>query len=159
MSIRAALCLAIACTIGACAAPAAEPSEPAPAAPIAQVPDDNELVAVAVIEPTPAMLKAALDDDPEAMRDAVVALSGCQAASTCPSQYGSCSSWSAPSLCESICGGIGACICKPVWSEECQGVPPEIKGRDSYNSFRVCFNPSGQSCTEWQQTSYTYCGC
>lgn len=161
MSMRAAaVCLAIA--LGACTASAPETSAPAPAAAAAaHVFDEDgaELMAVAVIEPTPAMLKAALDDDPEAMRDSVIALAGCQAASTCPAEYGSCSSWSASTLCDQTCGGIGFCICRPVWSEECQGVPAEPKGRDSYNSFRVCFNASGQSCTEWQQTSYTYCGC
>jgi hypothetical protein len=160
MSMRAgAVCLAIA--LGACTASAPETSAPAPAPvpALAQVFDENEeeLMAVAVIEPTEAMLKAALADDPEAMRDAVVALAGCQAASTCPAEYGSCSSWSGWSQCDQTC--VGLCLCKPIWSPECEGVPPEPKGTNSYNSFRVCFNSSGQSCTEWQKTTSTFCGC
>src|SRR5688572_1450987 len=80
MNMRAgAVCLAIACSLWACTAPATEPSAPAPApapAPAAAIFDEDakELVPVAVIEPTEAMLKAALADDPDAMRDAAVAL-------------------------------------------------------------------------------------
>jgi hypothetical protein len=157
-----ALCLAIA--LGACTGSTepAEPAEPAAVAPasspVAVDEAGQEIMAVAVIAPTPAMLKAALADDPAAMRDAAVALAGCQAATTCPSQYASCSSWSAPALCAQACN-LGACICRPIGSPECEGEVPEPKGSESYNAFRVCFNSSGQSCTEWTKSTYTVCGC
>ena len=161
MSMRArAVFLAIACILGACTtAPAPEPA-PAPApAPIAHMVDEegNEIAAVAIIEPSPAMLKAALADDPEAMRDAAaVSLTGCQAATTCPTSFASCSSWSASTMCEQACN-IGVCLCRPVWA--CEGEPPEVKGSESFNAFRVCFNSTGQSCTEWTKTTNTVCGC
>jgi hypothetical protein len=166
MSMRS-VCLAIACLVGACTTPATETSVPAPApAPApesAQLLDEDvvelgaELTAVKIIAPTQAMLTAALDDDPEAMRDAATSLAGCQAASTCPTEYGSCSSWSAGSQCEVTCFP-GTCPCRPIWSPDCEGVPPTDREVTWYNKFRVCFNASGQSCTEWQKTGVSHCG-
>jgi hypothetical protein len=162
MNIRArAVVFAFACSLVACTSPAPDASttEPAEATdtPVWSAPDPAPEVAVeAVIEPTAAMLRAALANDPQAMSAAAAALGTCQAASTCPAQYASCGSWSPSTLCSSTCNN-GACLCHPVWA--CEGEPPEPKGLDSYNAFRVCFDSGGHSCTEWQKTSYTICGC
>jgi hypothetical protein len=109
------------------------------------------------LAPSPELLKAALTNDPDIMRDAVIATaSTCQAASTCPAQFGSCGSWSTPSLCSETCGAP-LCVCRPI--RQCEGEPPEPRGTDTFNSFRVCFDPSHNACTEWSSTTSTFCGC
>jgi hypothetical protein len=164
MSITARIVVvALACSMWACTTSPRQPpeaSEPertvSPV--VASAADEAPLaVELALIEPTPAMLRAALANDPDAMRDAAAtALAGCQPSNTCPAQFASCTNWSTPSLCSSQCGP-GVCICKPIW--QCEGEPPEPRGTDTFNSFRICFNPQAQPCTEWQQTSSTFCGC
>jgi hypothetical protein len=114
-------------------------------------------LARAVTPPTPAMLQAALANSPDAMRDAVATQTTCQAAVTCPPQYASCSTWSTYTLCGSQCGP-GVCICKPVI--DCSpDDPSSLRGRDTYNAFRVCFDSNQNACTEWAQSISTYCGC
>jgi hypothetical protein len=166
MTIRArAVVIAIAC--GLCACEAAGQGPPAGRAPeaTASMADPEEPAAVdtplyinrAMIPPTPEMLKAALSNDPDAMRDAIVTTAGtCQASSTCPSQFGSCTNWSTPSLCSATCGA-SFCICRPI--RLCDGEPPEPKEVDTYNSFRVCFDSSANACTEWSNTTSSFCGC
>jgi hypothetical protein len=164
MSITARIVVvALACSLWACTTSPRQPPEASdlertvdPV--IASTADEASLfVERTLIEPTPAMVRAALSNDPDAMRDAATtALTGCQAASTCPIQYASCTNWSTPSLCNSQCGG-SFCICRPI--RLCEGEPPEPRGTDTFNAFRICFNPQGQACTEWQQTISTFCGC
>lgn len=168
MTIRArAVVIAIAC--GLCACESAGQGPPAGRAPEATAsvadPDPDEPATAdtplylnrAMIPPTPEMLKAALSNDPDAMRDAIVATAGtCQASSTCPSQFGSCTNWSTPSLCSATCGA-SFCICRPI--RLCDGEPPEPKEVDTYNSFRVCFDSSQNACTEWSNTTSSFCGC
>lgn len=160
MSIKAgAICLAIACSLWACTTSATDPApEPAPAPVADPVPvtisdDGQETILQAVIAPTEEMLAAALTEDPDAMRDATTSLNSCQPTSTCPAEYGSCTPWSTATLCEQECG-VGICKCTPVWACDV-----EVKGRESLNSYRVCFNSGGQACTEWNQTTYFTCGC
>lgn len=155
--------VAVACSLWACTTsprqtPAPEPSEAERfASPVTASTDEAPLFVLReVIPPTEAMLKAALSNDPDAMRDAAAAVAGCQASNSCPAQFASCTSWSTPSVCNSSCGP-GVCICRPV--RLCEGEPPEPRGTDTFNSFRVCFDPAQHACTEWQQTSTTFCGC
>lgn len=166
MSITARIVVvALACSLWACTTsprqpPAPESSEPERTASpvVASAADEAPLfVERTLIEPTPAMLRAALANDPDAMREAAAtAVAGCQASSSCPAQYASCTNWSTASLCNSSCGP-GVCICRPI--RFCEGEPPEPRGTDTFNAFRVCFDPQQHACTEWQQTSSTFCGC
>jgi hypothetical protein len=158
--------LAVACSLGACTAAAPEP-EPGPdvTAPGLDVtaPGDEEAAPAAeerIIAPTPEMLDAALFGDPEAMA-AVVPLSGCQAPSTCPSQYGSCSGWSNWAQCSLSCNSNPWCGCGPEHPDEppCEPNPYETSALVTSNRFRVCFNSQGQSCTEWNRGFSSYCGC
>jgi hypothetical protein len=157
--------VAVICSLAACTTPTTPAANPEPGETHATVSeltgsrdDAPTYIARAVIAPTPAMLKAALANDPDAMRDAVVASvpAGCQAASTCPAQFGACTNWSTTTLCNETCG-VGVCICRPII--DCDGEPPETKGRDTFNSFRVCFDSNQNACTEWSSTTSTFCGC
>jgi hypothetical protein len=110
-----------------------------------------------MIPPTPEMLKAALTNDPDAMRDAIATTATtCQASSTCPAQFASCSAWSTPSLCSSTCG-TPSCLCRPL--KDCVGVPPEPREVDTFNSFRICFDSATNACTQWSSTTSSFCGC
>lgn len=156
-----ALPLAIACTLWACttAAPGPRP-DPAEIAP-----DEAPLASVErFIEPTPAMLAAALSGDPSRMQ-ASTALSGCPAPSTCPTEFGSCTGWSAPSACNLSCVAAPLCSC-PIGpqhpdypSEPCEPDPEIGRAITTSSSFRVCFNSAQQACTEWKQSFSSHCGC
>lgn len=157
--------LAVACSLWACTQATPQPPTPDPAAERATsaLPatlDEAPLyVEKTVIEPTPEMLRAALSNDPDTMREAVAttaAASGCMASSSCPAEFGSCTNWSTPSLCSSTCGA-SYCFCRPI--RLCEGEPPEPRGVDTYNAFRICFDSNANPCTEWQQTISTFCGC
>ncbi len=69
--------------------------------------------------------------------------------------YGSCASWSSYTECgELYCSGVargcGAC------GELCVGFGLE----QQYESYRICFNQFGESCTQWSRFADTYsCGC
>lgn len=162
MIIKAlSLSLAIACSLWACTAAAPEPqSEPA-------LPGDDEVPASVerFIAPTPAMLAAALRGDPTEMQTSV-AFSGCMAPSTCPASFGSCGAWSAPAECGVTCTVSPICTCpiKPEHPDDPPNEPcePDLsvkRGKRTFNSFRVCFNPQAQACTEWKQTLQFFCGC
>jgi hypothetical protein len=163
MLIRArAVVFAVVCGLCACTNTSHDPAvnrsvaEQPTVEPAAALTDDVVYVPRLLIPPSPEMLKAAQANDPDAMRDAVTTDTTCHATSSCPAQFGSCGSWSTTALCNSVCG-IGVCICKPI--RLCDGEPPETKGQDTYNSFRVCFDPGGASCTEWLSSTVTICGC
>ena len=167
MTIRSrAVVIALACGLGACEAagqtsqaPPADPAPPGASSMEVQSPTDDTTLTIprAVIAPTPEMLRAALTNDPDAMRDAVVATAAtCQASSSCPAQFASCGSWSTPSLCSETCGAP-LCRCMPI--RLCDGEPPEPRGTDTFNSFRVCFDSNANACTEWSSTTSTFCGC
>ena len=114
------------------------------------------IVARKLITPTPEMLKAALSNDPDAMRAAVTTAGTCQAASTCPAEFGACTNWSTPTICNETCGAP-YCICRPI--RLCGGDPPEPRGTQTFNAFRICFDPQQHACTEWSNTSSSFCGC
>jgi hypothetical protein len=90
------------------------------------------------------------------MRDAVNSVGSCQAPSSCPPQFGACTNWSTPNLCNSVCGQ-SFCICRPI--RFCEGEPPEPRGVDTYDQYRVCFDPQQNGCTEWSNTVQSFCGC
>jgi hypothetical protein len=100
--------------------------------------------------PTPEMLQAALSNNREAMSKAVVAAAACTGNVTCPG-YGSCTVWSAPVYCDTVCSSR---VCSHV-----PGEPAEVFGSDIYDSYRICFNPQQQACTEWNESVHTFCGC
>lgn len=142
--VRNALWLMIVCAVGACtvAQPGSQDHGQGEAVDEIAVPSKQ-----AVIPPTPAMLAAALSGDPDAMASAIRP-NACVAPSTCPSQFGSCAGWSTPSFCGEQC-----------LSSLCEGGAEGRFGKAISNSFRVCFDASGNSCTEWKQTSTIFCGC
>jgi hypothetical protein len=166
MTIRSrAVVIAIACGLCACSGAVQDPlAGRAPEATTsAAVPQELAAVATplyinrAMIPPTPAMLKAALSGDPDAMRDAIATTATtCQASSSCPAQFGSCSGWSTPSMCSSTCGAP-FCLCHPL--KNCLDEPPEPREVDTFNSFRVCFDSTQHGCTEWSNTTSQFCGC
>ena len=87
--------------------------------------------------------------------------SACNSTTPCPPEYGSCAGWSAYSNCgDGICGTFKFCG-DPPWCYEpdlCFG-PALYQERER---FRVCFNSTGQSCTEYQRlvpSVPTSCGC
>ena len=166
MTIRVrAVVIAIACGLCACeAAGQAPPASRAPEA-TASVAVPEELAAVdtplyvnrALIAPTPEMLKAALTNDPDAMRDSIATTATtCQASNTCPAQFASCTAWSTPSMCSSTCG-TPLCLCRPL--KDCVGEPPEPRETDTFNSFRICFDSAQHACTHWSSTTSSFCGC
>jgi hypothetical protein len=167
MTISAqAIVLAVICNLGACTTPDQETPSPTPIAapesaaalaPALATPDEvSVLVARTLVPPTPAMLKAALADDRDAMRDAIMTLSGCHSASICPPEFASCASWSTSSPCATFCGPV-ECFCKP--GSQCDGEDLGPRGGTTFNSFRVCFNSAQVPCTEWRSTNVTSCGC
>jgi hypothetical protein len=109
-----------------------------------------------VIRPTQAMLDAAQRGDAQAMQAAVTLSGTCEASSTCPAQYGACTNWSGSFECNQTCGP-GVCLCKPWLNPDC--TPDDLRGRIYYNSYRICFDSAQNACTEWSQSSSTFCGC
>lgn len=156
-----AICILTAC-LWACTqapAPAPEPIDPELGA-LALPSEDSDAELAPPIEafhaPTPAMLRAALSGDPDLMREAAATtLTTCQPATTCTG-YGSCTGWSNSEQCGASCGPQ-QCICIQRPDFECP--EPQLRGRNTFNSYRVCFNGAGQSCTEFRQTIANYCGC
>jgi len=82
----------------------------------------------------------------------------CHSTTPCGSAYGACANWSGFSNCgDPFCGaGLGCGECDE-WGH-CEAYGPAMKQlRERY---RVCFNPLGQSCTEYQLAATTgACGC
>ncbi len=80
----------------------------------------------------------------------------CHDTTPCPSEYGSCGSWSEPytDCGDPYCGVYRFCgSCSETW---CFGDAT----RQHQERYRVCFNSAGQSCTEWQRISIVLgCGC
>lgn len=155
------VCLAAACSLWACTASTTDPTTPDPAGASSWIvpadPEDTPAPAIEVVTPpTEAMLRAALDNDPKAMEAAAAAVAGCQASTTCPAQYSSCTAWSPGTYCGASCGPV-KCICRP--EDPCDGAPEEPKGRDYFNSYRICFDANQNACTQWNLASTTYCGC
>jgi hypothetical protein len=160
MIIRASVVvLAVACSLWACTTVTHEP-QPAEPGPGEAPPDSVERL----IEPTPAMLAAALSGRPAEMQ-AAAALTSCQAPSTCPTGFGACTTWSAPSQCDATCTQSSLCTCPIVPqhpdfpNEPCVPDLSILRGRTTFSSFRVCFNATQQACTEWKQSVSFSCGC
>lgn len=157
-----AISLAVACSLGACTAVAPEP-EPRPDLSALATAEAAAAAVERVVEPTAEMLAAARAGDPEEMqRAAATSLSGCPAPTTCPTTYGSCTTWSAPSQCNFTCTPSLFCSCPfPEHPEDppCEPTYDVSLGRTTFSSFRVCFNSAQQACTEWKTSINTYCGC
>lgn len=141
--IRNVLKLMVVCAVGACTAAQPGTYDQGQGEAVDEIAAPSTQ---AVVPPTPAMLAAALSGDPDAMANAITPRD-CVAPTTCPPQFGSCAAWSTPSVCGTMC-----------LSTICPG--EGLRGRELLNSFRVCFDPAGNSCTEWRQTNGTlFCGC
>lgn len=91
----------------------------------------------------------------------------CHSTTACPAEYGSCGTWSSYSDCgDPWCGVWRLCDCYlgPAGSPS-PNMPICDPGfgdalRQFRESYRVCFNASGQPCTEYQRTSVVLgCGC
>ena len=137
------VCSLIACAVVACTGASSEPGDKAQ--PETKVEIQASSVGI-VVPPTPAMLAAALTDDPDANPDVMIA-SGCQAPVTCPS-FVSASDWSAFTWCDDYCdGGIGC--------------PPEEgdHGQVIFQSSRLTRDAFGNFCTEWRLETVPICGC
>lgn len=152
-----AVSLAAACSLWACT-PA---PEPAPDLALSGGEEAPPAAGERVVAPTPEMLEAALRGDPAEMAAATSSLSGCPAPSTCPSSYGSCGSWSSYTACSFSCSSDPWCSCGPdiPGQPPCEPDPYDTRGTTNYKSFRVCFNASGGSCTEWRRSVGSSCGC
>src|SRR4051812_4619736 len=134
--IRNALRLMLVCAVGACTvAPSVSPEQLQGEA----VDESVASSAEAVMPQTPAALS--VDPDGNAIRPR-----SCIAPTTCPGF--SCGSWSSPTICDSTCT-----------SQLCAGGAEGRLERLIENSFRVCFDASGNMCTEWQQQNAAECGC
>ncbi|QSQ19814.1 hypothetical protein JY651_31595 [Pyxidicoccus parkwayensis] len=79
--------------------------------------------------------------------------------------YASCNAWSANTACgDTTCDpeyGLSPCFRRDCTEGPCQNIPLGATFQ-SVQKFRVCFNPQGQSCTEWlvlQDFQRTKCGC
>jgi len=82
----------------------------------------------------------------------------CHDTTPCPTEYGSCGTWSSFSDCgDEFCGISFACKICDEWGQCTAGGPALKQHRERY---RVCFNQQMQGCTEYQRSTTTYgCGC
>ena len=84
----------------------------------------------------------------------------CHGSVSCQPAYGSCASWSAYVTCgEPYCANqphCGACNCDEFGICYCGFGPAR---NVPYERYRVCFDSSGNSCTEWQSLVVYTCGC
>ena len=82
----------------------------------------------------------------------------CHDTTPCPTEYGSCGTWSSFTDCgDEFCGPSFACKRCDEWGQ-CTAAGPALKQRRE--RYRVCFNQQMEGCTEYQWTTTTYdCGC
>ena len=156
------LTLILACSLWACTSTSSEPT-PAAGPDTATIEPDEDAVAVErVITPSAEMLAAALTGDPLQMKASAATQGSCPSASTCPAQYGACTSWSAYSECNFTCINSQLCACPfPEHPDDppCEPNPLATLATTYYSGFRVCFNAQGSACTEFRRTISNYCGC
>lgn len=92
---------------------------------------------------------------PEMLQALAVA---CQPSVSCAG-YSSCGSWSGTYR----CGEPNSCNFTGCRVNVCEGSRCyfEYRGVQSQgqNRYRVCHNPAGESCTEWERTNTSFCGC
>jgi hypothetical protein len=83
----------------------------------------------------------------------------CHSTAACGPAYGACASWSGYSDCgDPFCGIYKFCGDPPFCEEPDLCFGPAL--RTKRERFRVCFNASGQPCTEYQQIEVVLgCGC
>jgi hypothetical protein len=153
------VCLATAVGLSACTTGSPTPSP--------EQPGHDEALPASVerlVEPTPAMLAAALTGNPLEMQ-AAATLSGCPVASTCPAGFGACTGWSAFSQCSQTCTQSSLCTCPIVPQHPDDPSDPCVpdlsirRERTTSSAFRICFNAAQQACTEWKLAVSFSCGC
>lgn len=108
---------------------------------------------------TAEMVAASLTGDPDKMAAAIGPAAACHAPSTCPTQFGSCGTWSSFTSCgSSFC--TGGCVRPPRCSPSTPSCEFSQQFGQTSESFRVCFDAAQNGCTEWRnQTAVTGCGC
>jgi hypothetical protein len=148
-----AVCLIVACGLGACTQDPLEPSTER-AGMLATDEEVRPLAASAVVVPTAELHQAALSGNPETMADAAAALVGCPAPTTCPG-YSNCSAWSAYADCNATCGFP---LCDPL-GPATNSIIRDHTLTERAKSYRICTNSMGQSCTEWKVATASTCGC
>lgn len=84
----------------------------------------------------------------------------CHGSVSCQPTYGSCAAWSSYFTCgDPYCANrpsCGACNCDEFGICHCGFGPARNVPSERY---RVCFDSSGNSCTEWQSLTVYNCGC
>lgn len=82
----------------------------------------------------------------------------CNPTTPCSSEYGACTNWSTFTDCgDPFCGPSTACRICDEWGQCTAAGPATKQNRERY---RVCFNPQGVHCTEYQRSTATLgCGC
>jgi len=82
----------------------------------------------------------------------------CNPTTLCGSAYGACTNWSTYTSCDdAFCGVAVGCGQCNEWGQ-CEVAGPGMRQRRE--RYRVCFDPQGQPCTEYQRTTSSLgCGC
>lgn len=100
---------------------------------------------VAVLPATPEMIDAVLRNEP--LPVSAQSHGACHGSTPpCPSEYGSCSGWSS----SYTCGTTWECGCTRCTGGGCFEGGRQVTTTETY---RVCFNQAGASCTEYKNTS------
>lgn len=110
---------------------------------------DVEPSVASVIPATPEMIDAALNNKPLPISTAQ--LEACHHPTPCPPEYGSCASWSSSYTCGYT---VDECSCVKCTGAGCFVGNLQTTTTESY---RVCFNTAGQSCTEYTNSASSLC--
>ncbi|MCP3138745.1 hypothetical protein [Pyxidicoccus xibeiensis] len=145
-------------TVAACGA--ASPGEPL----VEAVGDEAPVLVSELPRLSEAEIDALVAEASRHDEGSVQAMAGtCQASnvnSCVNSGFSSCGTWSAFATCSAACTGRVCKICEPGGGGE--GPYCEFAGwqrKEEQNRFRVCFNNRGQSCTEYELSSFLDCEC
>lgn len=90
---------------------------------------------------------------------AVTTKAACNGTVSCQPNFPSCASWSSYSNCGDPYCGIGAKCGECTCDEFRCFCGPGPAWKQSRERFRVCFDQYSNSCTEWQTTVTSSCGC
>ena len=137
--IRNSMRLMIVCAVGACAVAPSGAHDETKGETMDEISSPSP---EAMALPAP----AALSGDHDVIGN-LETLSGCMAPTTCPDPK-SCGTWSTSFECDETC-----------LSSLCEGGAEGRLGRGFSNSFRDCTEQDMTTCREWQQTTFTFCGC
>jgi hypothetical protein len=112
---------------------------------------------------SPELMNAVLAKIPKPTDAMLQPAAACMGTKTCTNLgFGACTSWSATYS----CGSLSVCTLSDAACKDC-AIGPDGKPDCWYtggqnqgkNRYRVCLNPAGQSCTEYEYTTAKVCGC